>query len=139
MPARKSSESPGRKKPTIRPVSANMITQMPTRPNVLSRPLASSGLSERVSLKARDFSAVSTGNQGTGALLRAAGHRLRALGRRLHLQEAGLVPLRLVRRVPTAYPEEPLREQDVQYRGDVDDQRTDPDPGDLLGQLIDLD
>src|SRR5437762_6550793 len=143
MPATNSSESPGRKKPTISPVSANMIAQTPIRPNVSIRSLALSGLNAMPSVRARVFSAVSTGNEGTGSMLisgwagrgrlplRRAGGAVpprtgadALVGRgRLDLEQARLVAFRLVRLVPAAQPEQPLRQQDVEHGRDVDDQR----------------
>src|SRR2546429_193296 len=55
------------------------------------------------------------------------------------LQEAGPVRAPPVRRLPAPQPEEPLRQQRVEDRGDVEHQRADPEPGDLLGHLVDLD
>jgi hypothetical protein len=43
-PARNSSESPGKKNPTSRPVSAKRITQTPHSPKVCSRSFGSIGL-----------------------------------------------------------------------------------------------
>src|SRR5664280_2925150 len=46
-PAVNSSESPGRKKPSNSPVSAKMISRMPSSPNVSTRDRASSQLTAR--------------------------------------------------------------------------------------------
>src|SRR5262245_37022239 len=59
-PARKSRESPGKKKPTNSPVSANRMASTPIVPNAASSSAALSGLIARVAV------AVSTANQGTG-------------------------------------------------------------------------
>jgi hypothetical protein len=51
-PARNSSESPGKKKPMSRPVSAKRIAQTPIRPKVCSRSFGSIGLRASCSVSA---------------------------------------------------------------------------------------
>src|SRR5262249_19052736 len=132
-PARNSSESPGKKKPTSSPVSAKMMAQTPMRPKLSISCLGLSRL-PRLSLRARVFSAVSMGPRGTGHRSDRNRWLLGAGGGRLALEQAGLVPLRLVRRLAAPQSEQPLGQQQVQHGRHVDGQRADPDPGDLLGQ-----
>jgi hypothetical protein len=47
MPARKRSESPGKKRPIKRPVSMKMIAKMPTKPRVEMIEWASKRFTER--------------------------------------------------------------------------------------------
>jgi hypothetical protein len=49
-----SSESPGRKKPTNRPVSANRTTKMPVTPNAVSNDRASTRLISARSIRTDD-------------------------------------------------------------------------------------
>jgi len=70
-PAVKSSESPGRKKPISRPVSANNTTKTPRAPNDVSRLCGSSGFSA----VANETIAMGTGSSGV-RVLAVFGHDL---------------------------------------------------------------
>ena len=56
----------------------------------------------------------------------------------LDLQQRDALPLRLERRLAAADPEQPLGPEQVDHREDVERERDDPQPGDRLDDLVDL-